>query len=126
MSRYKRWPTQKMAYIYKTAKQRCVNPNSGAYPWYGAKGVRFLLTREQFLYLWIRDNAHALSRPSIDRINPRGHYVQSNCRFIELSANIGRCNTPEKARKAYTSMLAAKEKKISDSTPHRGDFRGKK
>lgn len=38
--------------------------------------------------LWQRYNAAALRRPSLDRINPDGHYETGNCRFIEFEQNI--------------------------------------
>ncbi len=42
------------------------------------------------MWLWIRDKAGKMKRPSIDRINSGGNYTLNNCRFIELSANIHR------------------------------------
>jgi hypothetical protein len=41
-------------------------------------------------FLWNRDNASQMDRPSIDRIDSKGHYVLTNCRFIELLDNIRR------------------------------------
>lgn len=41
-------------------------------------------------WLWVRDNAFDLIKPSLDRINSKENYSYDNCRFIELSKNIGR------------------------------------
>jgi hypothetical protein len=37
--------------------------------------------------IWFRDNAAEMKRPSIDRIDPNGHYTKENCRYVELSEN---------------------------------------
>jgi hypothetical protein len=72
------------------AKQRCNNPNNKAYKSYGGRGIKVLLTINEIKYLWFRDKAYNLKRPSIDRINNNGNYELSNCRFIELIDNIRR------------------------------------
>ena len=74
----------------KAAKSRCNNPNRKDYKYYGGKGIRMLLTRAGITFLWIRDHADQMKRPSIDRINPHGDYSFRNCRFMELSGNISR------------------------------------
>jgi len=38
-------------------------------------------------YLWFRDRAYLLTRPSIDRIDPQKDYTLDNCRFIEYLEN---------------------------------------
>jgi hypothetical protein len=38
--------------------------------------------------LYIRDKAHLLDKPSLDRKDPDGPYSFTNCRFIELNDNI--------------------------------------
>lgn len=68
-----------------SAKSRCsVNQK------YWKKGICYLLTLEDIKFLWIRDNANSLRRPSIDRIDPSGNYTLENTRFIELSENVRR------------------------------------
>lgn len=54
------------------------------------------MTKDEVKTLWFRDKAHKLNLPSIDRIDPNGHYVFGNCRFIELSENVRRARTGSK------------------------------
>ncbi len=70
---------------YNNARQRCVNPKRKDRSSY--KGIKFLMTVEDFKFLWFRDKAFNLRRPSIDRVNPRGDYIISNCRFLEMREN---------------------------------------
>lgn len=51
------------------------------------RGMEHTLTVADFQSLWERDRAHLLTKPSIDRIDPRRGYVEGNCRFIEASLN---------------------------------------
>ena len=69
------------AYYY--IRGRC-RPNGH----YTKKGIKNFITRDELKTLWLRDNADSLKKPSIDRINSKGNYEFSNCRFIELSKNI--------------------------------------
>lgn len=52
------------------------------------KGWEHTLKVSDFKSLWIRDKAHLLKSPSIDRIDAKKGYIQGNCRFIERSLNI--------------------------------------
>ncbi len=72
---------------YSSARQRCTNPKSQNYPYYGGRGIKFLMTVADFKFLWFRDQAWLLKRPSIDRKDPDGNYELSNCQFIELADN---------------------------------------
>lgn len=75
---------------YHAAKSRCKKN-----PAYVRKGIKFLMTQEDFKFLWFRDKGYSLSRPSIDRIDCNGNYVLNNCRFIELIQNIKEsCRNP--------------------------------
>lgn len=72
---------------YESAKYRCTNIKAANYKKYGAKGIKFLMSLEDFKYLWLRDNAYEMDKPSIDRIDSKGNYELSNCRFIEHKIN---------------------------------------
>jgi hypothetical protein len=75
---------------YYTAQQRCNSTASSNHRNYGGKGIKFLMTVKDFEFLWYRDRAYEMKRPSIDRINNDCDYVLENCRYLELSENIGK------------------------------------
>ncbi len=70
------------------ARQRCNNPNNTGYKDYGLRGIECLLTTEEIKFLWFRDKAWLLNKPSIDRENNNGHYTLENCQFIEMIDNV--------------------------------------
>ena len=72
---------------HRAAKARCNNPNHNRFRWYGAKGIKFLMTTDDFKFLWFRDRAHEMKSPTIDRIDSTGNYELSNCRFLERKDN---------------------------------------
>ena len=72
---------------WSSAKQRCNNPNSNRYYRYGARGIKFLLTKGGIKKLWFRDKAWLLKRPSLDREDNNGNYTYKNCQFIEMDKN---------------------------------------
>lgn len=95
---------------YDSAKLRC-RPDKA----YGLKGIKFLMSVEDFKHLWIRDKADLMERPSIDRIDNLGNYIVRNCRYIELKDNTGRnlrkkinkLSPDGKLLKTYDSILSA-------------------
>ena len=70
---------------YFKAKVRC-SPKGC----YTPKGITFHMTQDQFKYLWFRDKAYLMKKPSIDRKDTTGNYVIRNCRFIEFFENAKR------------------------------------
>lgn len=70
------------------AKRRCTDPKHKEYKRYGGAGIKYILTKEEVIMLFQRDSGHLLKKPSIDRIDPKGNYEFSNCRFIEHHDNI--------------------------------------
>jgi len=72
---------------FYNAKNRCTNKNAKDYKSYGAKGIKFLMSKQDFSSIWKRDRASLMKKPSIDRINPLGNYEHKNCRFIEFIEN---------------------------------------
>lgn len=69
------------------ARQRCNNPKQSNYWKYGGRGIECLLTLNQVQFLWKRDNADSLTKPSLDRRDPDSNYTLENCRFIEHREN---------------------------------------
>ena len=96
------------ANAYDRAKYRC-RPEGELF----LKGRTFSMVKQDFKFLWFRDKAHGMKRPSIDRIDNSKGYFLENCRFLELVDNIKRssywglrtrCNkghefTPENTKK---------------------------
>ena len=72
---------------YNALTQRCNNPNSYGYQWYGAKGIKTYLNKEDVKFFWFRDKAYLMKKPSIDRENNKGNYTLKNSRFIEGNIN---------------------------------------
>ncbi len=81
------------------AYQRCHNPTNNRYARYGGRGIKYLLSADDMRTLWERDKAGSMRRPSIDRINPDGHYEISNCRFVEQAVNSGLRRAPAKRKR---------------------------
>jgi len=69
------------------ARQRCNNSKHHAFKYYGGKGIKCLLTKEDIEKLWHRDNANALKIPSINRKDSNKDYTFENCEFIEREVN---------------------------------------
>lgn len=78
---------KKIFRLKTSISQRCNNPKCKGYKYYGGKGVKDLLSLEDLIFLWKRDEAEDLEKPSIDRIDSSGNYEIKNCRFIERGKN---------------------------------------
>lgn len=76
--------------LWYDINKRCNNPNAHNYKYYGNKGVKNLLNKEDIKFLWFRDKAYKMKKPSIDRIDSNKGYYIKNCRFIEMKENISR------------------------------------
>ncbi len=79
---------------YEYAKFRCNTKNK----YYKDRGIKFLMTQEDFKTLWIRDKAWLLKRPSVDRIDNNGNYTLENCHFMEVGENARKDNMGKKLR----------------------------
>lgn len=77
---------------FRNARRRCTDKNFKSYYLYGGRGIKFLLTVEDIKSLWIRDSAHLLKIPSLDRIDSDKDYILNNCRFIEKHENSKGCS----------------------------------
>ena len=77
--------------IYNGMKQRCYNPNSKNYKYYGDKGViicKEWLNDRKLFYEWAVNNGYS-DELTIDRIENDGNYEPNNCRWAtwEQQAN---------------------------------------
>ena len=54
------------------------------------KRIENHLTKEDLKYLWFRDKAYLMEKPSIDRKNGKDDYILNNCRYIEYLDNLKR------------------------------------
>ena len=73
-------------------KTRCGNTKHQSYEYYGSRGIKCLITEEELKFLWFRDKAYEMDKPSIDREDNDGNYTLKNCRFIELVDNVIKSN----------------------------------
>lgn len=60
------------------------------------RGIKYEMTLNEIRDIWWRDKAFDMKKPTIDRIDERGHYTRSNVRFLELKDNISRSNNSRK------------------------------
>jgi hypothetical protein len=74
--------------VFSHIKQRCNNPKSQDYKYYGGRGIKNKFKNaDEIKFLWFRDKAYEMKKPSIDRKDNDGNYELSNCRFIEFNDN---------------------------------------
>ena len=81
---YKKYPWKR---VFTDIKTRCNNKNYKQHKDYGKRGIRCLITEEEIKFLWFRDKAYLMKKPSIDREDNDGNYTLENCKFIEMEVN---------------------------------------
>lgn len=98
---------RRLARVLHNIEGRCSYPGTNRFEYYGGRGIQNFLTLDDLKRLWRRDRAKRLKRPSIDRIDPKGHYIFENCRFIELAENSARTD-----RRRYCRLCGVKQQDI--------------
>lgn len=68
--------------VWGCMRNRCNNPNSDSWPYYGGKGIEVCNDWDDFtnFYNWAIDKWECGLQ--LDRINNSGNYEPSNCRFV--------------------------------------------
>ncbi len=83
------WNNKRIRRIFAGIKERCYNPNSKSYKWYGAKGVGvykgWMLSPESFEN-WAIHNGYD-DNLTIDRIDESKDYEPTNCRWVTNENN---------------------------------------
>lgn len=72
--------------IWSLMKDRCSNPNSPAYKYYGLRGISFCDDWKDYLLFksWALNNGYDESL-TLDRIDCDGNYCPDNCRWVQIS-----------------------------------------
>ena len=74
--------------IWRTMKQRCNNPNSKSYKYYGGRGIKICEewnkpSGVECFAEWALANGYK-DNLTLDRINTNGNYEPSNCRWVTM------------------------------------------
>ena len=107
--------------MYLGMKKRCYTPSTSGYDNYGGKGIKVCEEwKNDFsvFYKWAINNGYYYDteetrkqRLSIDRIDNKGDYSPTNCRWIPLSEN---------SRRAALGVIFSEERKKKIGQAHKG------
>jgi hypothetical protein len=92
-------------------KNRCKNPSTYGYRWYGAKGIKVCPEWQEFepFQKWAIANGYT-DKLTIDRIDSNKDYFPENCRWIPLIENISRASKGHKMSKDARKIISEKNK----------------
>ncbi len=99
--------------IWHAMRQRCENPKSHNWKYYGAKGVSVCEAWHSFpaFYDWAMaagyDDKAPRGQCTIDRINPYGNYTPDNCRWADMKTQLQNRRKPERQPQRFDLQLFA-------------------
>lgn len=97
--------------VWRSMKQRCLNPKSHSYPRYGGRGIIVCPEWTESFEAFVRDmGMRPTASHSIDRIDNDGNYEPGNCRWAtrrEQQNNISTNRAVEIGGRHYPSISAA-------------------
>jgi len=81
--------------VWTGMRQRCSNPKSKCYRWYGGRGIKVCERWADSFQNFYQDmGARPTDKHEIDRINTNGNYEPSNCRWITHKENLDNMRNP--------------------------------
>lgn len=97
--------------VYKGMKERCENKNHIGFKYYGAKGTKVLITRDDFVKWYLENVTFDMHRPSVDRIKSHLNYEISNIQLLSRSANSSKSAIENNAKERTAKYLKAANNK---------------
>jgi hypothetical protein len=88
---------------WRMLDQRCRNA-------VGYKGIKNFITPFELQYLWFRDKAFSMNKPTIDRKNSKGDYILENCQYIEHVDNCAKTFYSEECRNRMSKRIQEQRK----------------
>lgn len=119
---------QRIHTIWTGMKQRCLNPKSNVYKYYGARGIKICDRWLDFKNFSEDMSPTYQERLSLDRINNDGNYCKENCRWADRRTQALNSSRSKKylVYGEELSMTEICEKfKINPSTLRNRIYRGK-
>lgn len=107
MARFKEWGT------WQAMKQRCYNPKSIGYKWYGGRGIEVCDEWKNSFKTFIEDMGRRPFGFSLDRIDSNGNYCKENCRW---ATKIQQANNTRDNRKITYQGLEYSVRELSTIT----------